>query len=181
MNASGRHRMPDRENPTLPGSLTAERINGGAVAAPRPTIDHQQTTRRTANVLEQALPGLLVCHAVTVKLGPYMEVIPDVTVTTGQLDGPHITQTPLLVAEVLSPETWANDTVVKSAAYLLHGVSHYWLIDSTGRSIDMFQSDESGWHHIGHLDAESQTAVVDVTPYGTIDVDLAALLAPPTL
>ena len=180
MNASGRHRMPDREHLTSSESLHAEWINGEAVAAPRPTVAHQQATRRTANFLEQALPGLIACHAVTVKLAPDMEPIPDVTVTAGPVEGLHITQTPILVAEVLSPETWANDTVVKSAAYLLHGVSQYWLIDPTGRSIDVFQSDESGWHHSGHLDAKSHTAVVDVPPYGTIQVDLETLLGPPT-
>ena len=181
MNASGRHRMPDREHLTLPESLTAEWVNGEAIEAPRPSVAHQQATRRTANFLEQALPELLVCHAVTVSLAPDMQPIPDVTVTTGPLAGPHITQTPLLVAEVLSPDSWANDTVVKSAAYLLHGVGHYWLIDPMARSIDFFQSDESGWHHTGHLDEKNPAAVVHVTPYGAIEVDLTTLLAPPTL
>ncbi len=173
--------MPDGEYLTLPESLRGEWINGEAIAAPRPTVAHQQATRRTANFLEQALPALLVCHAVAVKLAPDMEPIPDVTVTTGPLDGPNITGTPFLVAEVLSPDTWANDTVIKSAAYLLHGVGQYWLIDPAGRSIDVFQSDESGWHHVGHLDDKTPTAVVDFAPYGTVNVDLSTLLGPPTL
>ncbi|MFN2607157.1 MAG: Uma2 family endonuclease [Acidimicrobiales bacterium] len=44
-------------------------------------------------------------------------------------DGAHLTRTPLLVVEVLSPSTRRHDLGSKRLAYAGYGVAAYWVVD----------------------------------------------------
>ena len=108
--------------------MRAEWINGDVATSNWPDFAHQQAARRVANLLEGALPDLVVATSVTLLLSPDFQPIPDVVVTSKTPDGVSVAEAPLVVVEVVSPDTWATDAVVKSAAYHRHGVGQYWLV-----------------------------------------------------
>jgi Uma2 family endonuclease len=156
--------------------VRAEWINGDIATSVWPDLAHQQAARRTANLLESALPDLVVASGVTLMLSEGLQPIADVVVADKAPEGTHLVEPPLLVAEVVAPDTWATDAVVKSAVYLQHGVQQYWLIQPSAGSIHVFDGTDGGWRLVATLDEARPRASVEVGAHGTVDVDLVAVL-----
>ena len=80
---------------------------------------------------------------------------PDVLVTTADdTDGKHLTVTPLLVVEVLSPSTRITDLNNKKAVYELAGVLRYWVVDPDVPSLDVFALERDRYLHLGRWAGE---------------------------
>ena len=69
----GRHRLPYAGLDQRSVGRGVASLRDQDVVEPLPTITHQQAARRVANVIEQALPDLLVVEAVAVRLAPDVE------------------------------------------------------------------------------------------------------------
>lgn len=170
-----RERMSYAEYEALPPSLRAEWVDGEVVVSPSPSWRHQQAARRLANLLEQALPGLTVVEAVTVRLAT--ERVPDVVVLAEPPRGDHVDVIPLAVVEVVSPGNRSEDTVRKSTEYVRAGIGQYWLLDAAVPVLDVFSSGPAGWSLVARLDADEPVGTVDVLGRGQVHIDLTALLA----
>ena len=167
-----RRPMSYSEYQRLPEQLRAEWVDGEVVVAPSPSFRHQQAARRLANLLENALPELVVVEAVTVVLAPKTrERIPDVVVVTEEPSG-FITETPVIAVEVTSPGNRSEDTVRKSTEYLAAGVGQYWLADPTERTLDVFENGPDGWVVVARVDEEAPEASVIVRGHGAVAVTL---------
>lgn len=86
--------------------------------------------------LEEHPLGILHRETVAVRLSVRETFLPDLCYFTmaqaGRLLPTHATFAPTFVAEVLSPSTAENDRQRKFAAYELHGVQEYWILDPEG-------------------------------------------------
>lgn len=159
----------------LPDVIRAEWVDGETVMAPSPSYRHQQVSRRIANVLETALPGLFVVEAVTVLLPHARERIPDVVVVSTEPEGAHITEIPLIAVEVISASTRSEDTVRKSTEYLAAGVGQYWIADPEAPLVEVFEGTATGWKAFAQLDESLRRASVRVGSQGTVELDLGDL------
>lgn len=83
--------------------------------------------------LEEEELGALHRETVAVRLGPREMFMPDLAYFTSEqarlLEPTHAPLAPTLVVEALSPATAKLDTGRKFAAYELHGVQEYWILD----------------------------------------------------
>src|SRR4030095_9790107 len=90
----------------------------------------------------------------------------------GQISHRAIEGAPLLVVEVLSPSTRAQDRGVKARRYAALGVRHYWILDPDAERIECLR-----------LDGDAYRVVTESTVPGTLAhpdwpdlaVDLGAL------
>ena len=172
----GRHRLPYADLDQRSVGRRVASLRDQDVVEPLPTITHQQAARRVANLIEQALPDLLVVEAVAVRLAPDVEVIPDVAVTDERPVGSHLAETPILVVEVLSPGREIEETVLLSAEYLRYGVGQYWILDPVRRTLDVFENDGGSWRHLVKLDDDQPEVAVNVGVFGTVKLGTAGLL-----
>lgn len=60
---------------------------------------------------------------------------PDVMMVERSFEEDQVREPPVLVVEVLSPETRPADQRLRQAAYARHGVEDYWIVDPAGPSI----------------------------------------------
>lgn len=92
--------------------------------------------RLLAGYLEETGLGVLHRETVAVRLSVRETFLPDLCYFTmaqaGRLLPTHAAFAPTFVAEVLSPATAENDRQRKFAAYELHGVQEYWILDPEG-------------------------------------------------
>ncbi len=111
--------------------------------SPRPRITHARVSGRVFREFSVYLKGKK-CEAfgdgVDVYLDEKNRFIPDVTIVCNpdivQEDGIH--GAPDLVVEVLSPATAKNDRTKKKDAYGRAGVKEYWLVDTFGKSVEIY-------------------------------------------
>ncbi|MBI5387509.1 MAG: Uma2 family endonuclease [Verrucomicrobia bacterium] len=89
--------------------------------------------RLLAAFLEAEDLGELHRESVAVRLSVRETFMPDLAYFTkaqaARLAGSHVPFAPAFAVEALSPATAANDTGRKFAAYELHGVQEYWILD----------------------------------------------------
>jgi Uma2 family endonuclease len=78
------------------------------------------------------------------------------------------------VCEVLSPSTEALDRAQKVPLYARQGVSHVWLLNPRGRTLEVLALDGAGYR-IANVFAGD--ASVRVAPFDAIELELAALWA----
>ena len=69
-----------------------------------------------------------------VKVAPNRVRIPDVTVTTTGPKPDVLSEPPLLVIEILSPDDSFSDTITRSQDYMAMGVNTVWVIDPRTRA-----------------------------------------------
>jgi len=152
-----------------------EWVDGVCVVSPIATNPHQRTVKRLMFLLDrvnghEALPGA------NVRLPRNRVRIPDVVLPRVPEDGLFIEIPPLIVAEVLSPSTRAEDTMRKSREYAEGDIDQYWVVDPELRRIDVFVNREGEWEPVLHLDEAAPTGTVAVEPHGEVVVDLLAIL-----
>lgn len=109
-----------------------ELIDGQLLVTPSPIPLHQLCVVRLYERLAAAAPdGAVVLVApLDWKISDLSVVEPDVLVTSlADVDGAYLSETPLLVVEVLSPSTRLTDLGSKRMLYERSGVSDYWIVD----------------------------------------------------
>lgn len=124
--------------------IKTELINGKVVMmSPRPRIAHNAVITNIVSEFRQYLKGKrcrAFCDGVDVYLDDKNRFIPDVMIVCNnniiKEDGIH--GAPDLVVEVLSPSTAKNDKFTKKLAYEKAGVKEYWIVDTIGKSIEVY-------------------------------------------
>lgn len=108
-----------------------ELLDGTLIVSPAPGPPHQRVAAVLIVLLELASPeDLVVFPNVNVRLGAASALEPDVVVARpADVSGARLIHTPLLVAEILSPDSALRDLNLKKAAYERFGVPSYWVID----------------------------------------------------
>lgn len=79
------------------------------------------------------------------------------------------------VCEVLSPRTEARDRGVKARVYARSAVSHYWLLNPTLRTLEVWRLEGGRWVVVELFEGE---AVVNAEPFEAIAMELGVLWAP---
>jgi Uma2 family endonuclease len=109
-----------------------ELIDGMLIVSPAPNVPHQRVAFVLAMLLEDACPDDLVVFGapVNVRFSFRSALEPDVVVArAADSGGVRLTRLPLLVAEVLSPDSVLRDLNLKKAAYERFGIPSYWVVD----------------------------------------------------
>ncbi len=108
-----------------------ELLDGTLIVSPAPGPPHQRVAVMLCHVLELACPAdLIVFPNVGVRIGPRSALEPDVVVARpADVSGARLARPPLLVAEILSPDSALRDLNLKKAAYERFGIPSYWVID----------------------------------------------------
>jgi Uma2 family endonuclease len=138
----------------LEPGLHADLIDGEIVMHSPVNLDHATLLnfmdRLLGGYIEEADLGVLHRETVAVRLSVRETFLPDLAFFTksqvARLPKTHAPFAPTFVLEALSPSTASNDTGRKFAAYELHQVQEYWIIDPHNlthrfyrRSGDMFE------------------------------------------
>ncbi len=127
-----------------------EVVYGELLVNPAPRAWHQVLVLRLSHALAAYLArepaGVVLASPADISWGPDVLVQPDVFVVPAEeartLDWRRM-RTLLLVAEVLSPSTAANDRLIKRIRYREAGVPLYWVIDGDERTVEIWTpSDE---------------------------------------
>ena len=147
----------------LPEKPRAEWVNGVAVIvnAP-PTFDHGGAMVRLASRLLTALPDLHVVAETYLRMSAELVRLPDVMVTRTVPPDGWVSEPPLLVVEVVSPSTQAQDRIDKAAEYAGFGIGQYWLADPVERTLEVMRNVEGAWHTLGALDDDHPELTVVV-------------------
>jgi Uma2 family endonuclease len=108
-----------------------ELIDGTLIVSPAPGLPHQRVAAVLIALLELACPDdLVVFPNVGVRIGARSALEPDVVVArSSDASGVRLASPPLLVAEILSPDSVLRDLNLKKAVYERFGVPSYWVID----------------------------------------------------
>jgi Uma2 family endonuclease len=104
------------------------------IVSPAVNMPHQRVAFLLGMLLEEACPDDLVVFGtpVNVRFALRSALEPDVTVARladAQGAPSRLTSRPLLVAEVLSPDSVLRDLNLKKAAYERFGILSYWVVD----------------------------------------------------
>jgi Uma2 family endonuclease len=121
---SDRDRMPDDGH-------RYELLDGTLIVSPAPGLPHQRVATVLVVLLELACPEeLVVFPNVGVRIGQRSALEPDAVVArAADVSGARLARPPLLVAEILSPDSALRDLNLKKAAYERFGIPSYWVID----------------------------------------------------
>ena len=108
-----------------------ELLDGTLIVSPAPGLPHQRVAAVLVALLEFACPeNLVVFPNVGVRIGARSALEPDAVVARpSDVSGVRLTRPPLLVAEILSPDSALRDLNLKKAAYERFGIPSYWVID----------------------------------------------------
>lgn len=125
-----------------------EELIGGKVVAmsPRPSFNHNRVSYNIATLFDNYLKGKK-CTPIADGMDLYLDddnqFVPDFMVVCDpdkiKPDGIH--GAPDLVVEVLSPSTARNDKTYKKDVYARCGVREYWIVDPTGKSLEVYRTD----------------------------------------
>jgi len=152
---------------TLPDRWRSEIIEGELIVTPAPKMRHQVVLMRLHRMLDAAeQEGWLIVPG---EIRPRDEIFcPDLM---GWRTGRHPPldeyatheQIPDWCAEIISPSSRRRDRIQKVERYAAHGIGHYWILDPSTRSVDVY----AGTTHL----FETRTACV-LPPFAhTIDVE----------
>lgn len=132
-----------------------ELLDGSLIVSPAPGLPHQRVAALLFLLLELACPDdLVVFPNVNVRLTARSAVEPDAVVARPpDVSGARLLQTPLLVAEVLSPDSALRDLNLKKAAYERFGVPSYWVIDPDldRPSLKAFELADGAYAEVAHV------------------------------
>jgi Uma2 family endonuclease len=132
-----------------------ELIDGMLIVSPAPNIGHQRVVVVLASLLEQACPDDLVVVAdVGVRIAERGALEPDVVVArVSDAEGVRLARPPLLVAEVLSPDSVLRDLNLKKAAYERFGIPSYWVVDPDldRPSLRAYELDGGSYAEVAHV------------------------------
>ena len=125
-----------------------ELIDGQLVMmSPRPTVNHNRIAENIDFIFRTYLKGkdcIPFGDGYDLFLDDKNRFVPDFMVICDsdkiKPDGVH--GAPDLVVEVLSPSTAKNDKTIKKETYARYGVREYWLVEPTGKMIEVYLPSE---------------------------------------
>jgi Uma2 family endonuclease len=153
-------RMPDE-------GKRYEILDGELYVTPAPTPLHQRLSKRLQRQLEDFFEtgglGEVFNAPVDLILAEHDIVQPDLLIVgnPGQVSHRAIEGAPLLVVEVLSPSTRAQDRGVKARRYADLGVRHYWILDPDAERIECLRLEGSAYRVVADASAPETLAHPD--------------------
>ncbi len=173
-----RRRMSYDEWWALPEKPKAEWVDGEVVIVNvPPNLDHSDSTFGLWTALRRAMPEVKVYADVDLRLPRNRVRRPDLMVLPARPSELPVTETPLLVVEILSPGTHAVDTLEKAPEYAQAGIGQFWIVDPEARTLDIYRLVDGGWVALLRLDAHASSGEVAVGEYGVVPLDLDDVLA----
>jgi len=169
----------------VPDDKVAEIVDGELYASPRPRIRHSRVGSllgaEIIDIFDRGLRGpggWWILDEPELHLGDDI-LVPDIAGWRRESlpslpDTPAFTLAPDWVCEILSPSTESLDRHHKLPAYARHGVSFLWLVDASGKRLDVFRRDNGAWHHVESHRGDEQ---VYAEPFEAAAIDLAAIWA----
>ena len=132
-----------------------ELLDGSLIVSPAPGLPHQRVAVVPTYMLELACPSeLVVFPNVSVRLAGASALEPDaVAARPTDFGGARLVGVPLLVAEILSPDSAMRDLNLKKAAYERFGVPSYWVIDPDldRPSLQVFELSDGVYAEVAHV------------------------------
>lgn len=132
-----------------------ELIDGMLIVSPAPNIGHQRVIVVLTTLLEQACPDDLVVFAdIGIRIAGNSALEPDVVIAhVDDAKGVRLARPPLLVAEVLSPDSVLRDLNLKKAAYERFGIPSYWVVDPDldRPSVRAYDLDGGSYAEVAHV------------------------------
>lgn len=119
-----------------------------AMMSPRPSVNHNQVSGNIYYLFAHYLRGKK-CRPFADGTDLYLDdknrFVPDFMVVCDpdKIKDNGVHGAPDLVAEVLSPGTMRDDKTRKKAAYAKSGVREYWIVDPSGKSLEVYRTDGS--------------------------------------
>ncbi len=145
-----------------------ELMDGTLIVTPAPGVPHQVVVAALYRILFAARrEGTAVLPApVDFVPDPATVLEPDVLVVDAEeVDQACVTRTPLLVVEVLSPSTRAQDLGSKPLAYAEAGVPAYWVVDPEPPvELSAFRLEGGEYHLVSRAAGEERFEAVDPFP-----------------
>ncbi len=174
-----------------PERMTAEILDGELHLTPRPRRRHSRAHIRLASRLRPFFdpdssdepggwiidiePELLLARLRDNRREP---VVPDLAgwkaerLLEADPDTWQIEVPPDWVCEILSPTTQRKDRVLKMPLYAHNGVTHVWLVDPTGHTLEAFVLEEGRWVLLGTWSDDDKARVA---PFDAVELDLSRL------
>jgi Uma2 family endonuclease len=134
-----------------------EIVNGVLTMAPAPSPEHQSIAVRLTYYVfphvDLAGIGRLFTAPIDVELEPKNVFQPDAVVVLNahlnRVAEKKIIGPPNLVVEIASPSTAVFDRLVKYEKYARAGITEYWLIKPTARTIEVLVLEGKEYHSLG--------------------------------
>ena len=165
-------RLPDGEGKRY------EILDGELYVTPSPTPPHQRLSKRLQRQLEAFFEagglGEVFDAPIDLVLGEHDIVQPDLLIVgnPSQVSQRAIEGAPLLVVEVLSPSTRAQDRGVKARRYADRGARHYWILDPDAERIEGLRLEAGAYRMVAEASAPQTLTHPD---WPDLAVDLGAL------
>lgn len=153
-------------------------VQGWPVVSPAPAFNHQLVLSRLARLLDQSIaePWCVVQSPLDwiVSSGPIPTVRqPDLAIvdpaTVGSIG--RLTSPPLLVAEVVSPESRERDVVTKRHEYATAGCQNYWIVDPMLSVVSVLALDHGAYIERVQLNRDHPTRHIESPVRMTLDLN----------
>ncbi|GAA3677557.1 hypothetical protein GCM10022237_41250 [Nocardioides ginsengisoli] len=133
----------------------------------------QRVARRLANLFD-SVDGLDGSSSGNIRLARNRVRIADAYATT-RPEGLFVDD-PVLVVEVLSPSTRAEDLLRKPHDYAAAGIGQLWIVDPAQRWLEVRTLVDGSWHTLARFDEARPFGEVAIGEHGVVTVDLLGLL-----
>ncbi len=130
-----------------------ELIDGALLVSAEPSLQHQRVSAVLLRLLQDAAPDQLeVFLPIDVRLSPFRQIAPDITVVRRQdATGKRLAGVPLLVVEVQSPSTRAVDLTLKRRVLQEAGVPSYWLVDPDALTLTVLELQARAYREVAQV------------------------------
>ena len=140
-----------------------EIVNGVLIMAPAPSPEHQSIAVRLAYYVfphvDLAGIGRLFTAPIDVELGPKNVFQPDIVVVlNAHLDrvaDKKIIGAPDMVVEIASPSTAVFDRLTKYEKYAHAGITEYWIVKPTARTIEVLMLEGEEYRSLGIFNGQA--------------------------
>jgi Uma2 family endonuclease len=155
-----------------------EILDGELYVTPAPTPLHQRLSKRLQRRLEDYFEarglGEVFNAPIDVVLAAHDIVEPDLVIVAGpgQISERAIEGVPLLVVEVLSPSSRAQDRGIKMQRYGNVGIPHYWIVDPDAETIQCWRLEGGAYRLVAEPCVPELLRHPD---WPDLSIDLAAL------
>jgi Uma2 family endonuclease len=157
-----------------------ELLDGTLIVSPAPGLPHQRVAAVLVALLELACPeNLVVFPNVGVRIGTHSALEPDALVAcASDVSGARLVDPPLLVAEILSPDSALWDLSLKNAAYERFGIPSYWIIDPDLErpSVQAFRLRDGEYREVAHVAGDRPFRAEEPFPVEIVPSRLVAKL-----
>ena len=174
-----RERMSRADFLALPDTeLKLEWADGWAILMAPELTTNIDALMELVMLLKQAFPSFGVYHEAGLAMGASGNLRrPDLTIYPHKVGSQYwVTDKPIIVAEALSKTTRKQDIGAKRAEYAARGIDQYWLIDTAARRIEVLVNIAGEYVTSVVITDESPFAQVGISKYGTVELDLKAIM-----